>query len=200
MNYVNFLKDSIGIKIKKKQKIQYVNPAYWIFFYLCEQFNLIKFTMENKIDIEQIKSLIKEILNEVSNTFGKDYEFSVTVEQPNFTITMTSDVDCGCGTDCDIDCKCGCKEEKEELKPEEELTLGERFVLKVAKDNELNEEDVNFENILNIMTDSPVVDFLLNDEVASEEYSLTKRCMCDYVNNLIQSLFDVDYSKFRKLN
>lgn len=139
--------------------------------------------MDKKVnDTEQFA---KELASCIKEIFGTDVNFDVKIETEEGTINF------GVKND---ECECECKEKKERLKKEEELTIGEKYVLFLLNNKELNPHDVNFDSVINTIINDPLYDFMLSNMTAEE-----KQPILAFISTLSESIININFNKLRQL-
>lgn len=143
---------------------------------------------KNTTDFEKI---ITCILNELHNNFDLDtqnFEIEVSIDGDSVKVNSKDEVNDKC------DCTC-----EEKLKKPDELTLGEDFIIYIANKLKLPKENVTFDKIMKCLSEDPVVTFIM-EHPHTVAYGDLRDYLNEFLGDLVQSLFNTDFSKLRLIN
>lgn len=89
--------------------------------------------------------------------------------------------------------ECKCKPERKIKKPEE-LTIGEQYVLYLLKQHKFSPCEMNFDNLLSTIVDTPIVQFIAETRLNKVDEKVQSQ-MRDLISDIISSIMLVDFSK-----
>ena len=136
-----------------------------------EEFNNKK---QEKINFEDVMEKLSDIINEM---------FADT--------DMTVHITIGQEADKKEECKC---KSKRKIKKPEELTIGEQYVLYLLKQNKFSPHEMNFDNLLSTIVDTPIVQFIAETRLNNVDEKVQSQTR-DLISDIISSIMLVDFSK-----
>lgn len=129
---------------------------------------------QEKINFEDVMEKLSDIINE-------------TFADTDMTVHITI------GQDKEQKDECKCKPERKIKKPEE-LTVGEQYVLYLLKRNKFSSCEMNFDNVLSTIIDTPVVQFIAETHLNNVDEKVQSQTR-DLISDIISSIMLVDFSK-----
>lgn len=140
---------------------------------------------KNTTDFQNIIGCILKELNENFDLNNQDFEIEVSIDGDSVKVNSKDEINNKC------DCTC-----KEKLKQPDELTLGEDFIIYIANKLKLPKENVTFDKIMKCLSEDPVVTFIM-EHSHTVAYGDLRDYLNEFLSDLLQSLFDTDFSKLR---